>query len=146
MLPPRDERGVIAELLRVAKPGGHIVLVDTDWGSAAVDFSDTPLERRLMHFFATRMRPNGFAGRRLYPLCREFALHEVSIDTFPLVHYRFDETPFNRWLLDTALAAAVLTVPEATAWRDELTQRDHDGRFIATVNMVVVAARTPAAP
>jgi len=144
VLPPSDEHSVIKELLRVTRPGGRIVLADTDWGSASVDCSDTALERRLMNFFALQMRPNGFAGRRLYPLCREFGLNEITVESFALVHHSFDETPFGNWLIDTASKVSFITEREATAWHNEMSERDAEGRFVASVNMVVVSGRKPA--
>ena len=143
VLPPGDEHGVIKELLRVTRPGGRIVLADTDWCSASVDCSDTALERRLMNFFAMQMRPNGFAGRRLYPLCREFGLNEITVESFALLHHRFDETPFGNWLIDTASKVSFITEREATAWHNEMSKRDAEGRFVASVNMVVVLGRKP---
>ncbi|HEY0634459.1 MAG TPA: methyltransferase domain-containing protein [Gammaproteobacteria bacterium] len=143
VLPVEAERGVISELIRVTRPGGRIVLVDADWGSASVDFSDAELERRLMNFFATQMRPNGFAGRRIYALCHELALEDITLDIIPYIHLRFDETPFQDWLIDTALKVSVISRCEASAWRDELMERDADGRFVATVNIVIVSGRVP---
>ena len=92
-----------------------------------------------MNFFAMQMRPNGFAGRRLYPLCREFGLDEITVESMALTHHRFDETPFGTWLIDTALKASVINQNEADAWRNEMVERDANGSFIATVNMVVVS-------
>ena len=144
VLPPEVEQSVMSELMRVTCPGGRIVLVDADWGSASVDFSDLALERRLMHFFATQMRPNGFAGRRLHALCREQGLEEITIDVAPYLQLCFDETPFGDWLIDTALKSSIITRNEAKAWRHELMERDASERFLATVNIVIVAGRTPA--
>lgn len=141
VLPASDELTVMNELLRVTRPGGRIVLADADWGSASVDFSDTALERRLMSFFALQMRPNGFAGRRLYPLCREIGLNDITVESVALVHHRFDETPFGKWLIDTAMKVSLINESEANSWRNELMERDVNGRFIASVNLVVVSGR-----
>lgn len=143
VMAPEHEHAIVNELLRVTKPGGHIVLVDADWGSASVDFSDALLERRLMHLFATQMRPHGFAGRRLYPLCRELGLRDITLDVVAVVQHHLDETPFGTWLIDTAQKAAVMNEREAQLWREELTARSAAGRFYASVNMVVVSGRVP---
>lgn len=140
VLPPEMERGVVAELVRVTKPGGRIVIADTDWGSASVDFSDSALERRLMTFFATRMRPSAFAGRRAAALLRAHAVDGVSVELVPLLQQRLDDTPFGTWLTDTALRERIIDQAEAAAWLDELGVREREGNFFATVTMVVVAA------
>jgi len=143
VLPPDTEQTVVSELVRVTRPDGRIALVDADWGSASVAFSDLALERRLMNFFATQMRPNGFAGRHLYALCREHGLEDLTIDVVPYLQLRFDETPFGDWLVDTALKVSLITHSEASLWRHELMERDASERFLATVNIAIVSARKP---
>lgn len=143
VLPPELEHPVVAELVRVTRPGGRIVMVDADWGSASVDFSDPQLERRLMAFFALQMRPNGFAGRHLHSLCRDHKLDRIRIDIVPMVLQRFCDTPFGDWLVDTALAEGLINKVEAQHWQDELQERDRQQRFLSSVNMVIVSGGKP---
>lgn len=143
VLPPELEQKVMAELVRVTRPGGRIVLADADWSSASVDFSDTRLERRLMEFFALRMRPNGIAGRRLYSLCRDHQLERIRIDIVPMLQQRFSDTPFGDWLVNTATGAGIITSEEAQYWQTELQEREQRQRFHATVNMVIVSGGKP---
>jgi len=143
VLPPELEQAVVAELVRVTRPDGRIVLADADWCSASVDFSDAQLERRLMAFFALQMRPNGFAGRHLHSLCRDHKLDGIRIDVVPMVLQRFCDTPFGDWLVDTALAEGVINKVEAQHWQDELRERDRQQRFLSSVNMVIVSGGKP---
>lgn len=140
VLPPEAEEPVLSEMIRVTRPGGRIVLVDTDWASASVDFSDTTLERRLMEFFALHMRPNGLAGRRLYRLLRERGLEDWRVDVVPMVQHRLADTPFGDWLVSTATSEGVIDEDQGRRWHQELSERDKAQRFHACVNMVVVSA------
>jgi len=130
---------VVSELVRVTKPGGRIVLIDTDWGSASVDFSDSELERRLLAFFATRMRPNGFAGRRLHGLFREHRLEEIRLDTLPFVEQRYEESPLGEWLVTTALRGHIISDHEAGRWREELMTKQQQGCFYSSVTLVIAS-------
>jgi len=141
VLPAALEQTILSELIRVTRPGGRVVLADTDWSSACVDFSDNGLERRLMEFFALHMRPNGFAGRHLWALCRELGLVDLRLDVVPMVQERLEDTPFGNWLIVTARAEGVISEDEALQWVDELKQREQTGRFYACVNMVIASGR-----
>jgi ubiquinone/menaquinone biosynthesis C-methylase UbiE len=57
VLPPASAPKLISEMHRVLKPDGTIVLVDTDWTSVSVNYSDLELERRLTSFFRDHIRP-----------------------------------------------------------------------------------------
>lgn len=141
VLPQTLEQTISKEMVRVTRPGGRVVLVDTDWGSASVDFSDSRLERRLMEFFALHMRPNGFAGRHLPALCREQALEDIRVDLVPMVQRHLSETPFGEWLLETAKDEGAINEREAAHWSDELLEREKQQRFYACVNMVIASGR-----
>lgn len=141
VLPPVHEQQVVAELVRVTRPGGRIVLVDTDWGSASVDFSAAQLERRLMNFFTLQMRPNGLAGRRLHTLCREQGLEALRLDVVPMVIRRVADTPFCEWLTDTALGAGIINEEEARQWREELEARERQNTLYVCANMVVASGK-----
>jgi ubiquinone/menaquinone biosynthesis C-methylase UbiE len=143
VLPPENEKAVVNEMYRVTRPGGRLVLIDTDWGSASIDHSDPQLERRLMHFFALKMRPNGLAGRRLYALCREQRLQDIRVDVVPMVQRRLDDTPFDDWLVNTATEESVINQEEAVRWQKELRQREQQQCFTACVNMVIVSGLKP---
>jgi len=143
VLPPENEKAVVDELYRVTRPNGRVVLVDTDWGSATIDFSDPRLERRLMHFFTLEMRPNGLAGRRLYALCREKQLEDIRVDVVPMIQRRLGDTPFGDWLIDTALSEKLISNDEAARWQGEMQEREQQQCFSACVNMVIVSGRKP---
>jgi len=132
---------VFFEIDRVLKPGGTMVLADADWGSATVNFSDLELERRLINFFATGMRPNGFAGRQLFELLQENAYQEINVDVVPFIARELSETMFGDWLREEALKHEIATREELDNWRAELEIKSSKGTFFASVNMVIVAGR-----
>ena len=70
----------LAEMQRVTRKGGRVVVLDTDWGSMSVDSAHADTERRLANFKAEHSLRNGFAGRRLAALFRELAFSDVSIE------------------------------------------------------------------
>lgn len=139
----RDIAPILAEMYRVTRSGGRWVLIDTDWGSASVDFSDVELERRLLAFFAQRLRPRGFAGRELFNWARSAGMTDVSIELFPIVHAQLSDTPFGPWLMREAQQAGVASSDELARWQAELTARSAANEFFASVTIVMVTATRP---
>jgi ubiquinone/menaquinone biosynthesis C-methylase UbiE len=142
VLPPECESQVVRELRRVTRPGGRVVLLDADWGTGSVDCDDGALERRLFAFFAQRMRPNGFAGRRLFRLVREQGLEDVTVESFGRVHHDLGSTPLQ-WLADTARTDGIINAAEHRAWLDDLRGREARGVLYIQALMVLVTGRVP---
>ncbi|MBN1780847.1 methyltransferase domain-containing protein [bacterium] len=138
---PYDRPTVFQEMVRVTKPGGMIVLADTDWATASVNFENSELERRLMTFFALKMRPNGFAGRQFYQMFMQKHLSEVQIEHFPMVMTDLEETPFGEWLKQEAVLANIATEAEMDLWTRQLSELSKTGQFYSSANMVIVAGR-----
>lgn len=134
-----SEESILGELLRVLKPGGIIVLADTDWATASVDFSDDELERRMIRFFADVCRPNGYAGRRFYRRLKEMGLTQVDVSVIPISMHTFtDEDPLALWLTNEATEKGVISKAEAELWLGELKAKSGRGEYFAVANMNVV--------
>ena len=135
-----DQWQVASELSRILKNRGRLVLVDTDWASASVNFSNAELERRLLNFFAVQLRPNGFAGRQLSELAQQAGLQISVQEITPLYSDNLDQSPFADWLPTEAEKAGICSANEAQLWRTELADRARQGRFYSCVNIVSVCA------
>lgn len=130
---------VLKEMIRVTKKGGMIVLVDTDWGSASLDYKKQELTSRLLDFFANACRPKGFVGREFLGLLKRNGLNTADIKVIPVLTLDFHETPFGKWLTQEALEHGVATQEEMDAWNHDLSEKTDKGEFYSCVNMVLVA-------
>lgn len=140
VLPPKSAPILISEMQRVLKPGGVLVLVDTDWTSVSINYSDLKLERRLTNFFRDYMRPNGLAGRQLLAMTQQGGFTNTEAKVMSIVIRDFDETPFNEWLTTEALKAKVATPCEMEKWCSELSQKSANQAFLFHVGTVLVSA------
>ena len=130
----------MTEMVRVTKPGGWIVVVDPDWGTASVDTTEIETERRLMRFRAEKLMHNGYSGRQLYRLFTQHQLTDIAIEILPicvtdyaLVRYmdRLDQ------IEQAALAASCISHGELLQWRRQLEKADNAGFFFASVCLIV---------
>lgn len=56
-----DPQGAVNEMARILRPGGRVVIIDSDWGTAITRAGDPDVQRRLNEAFIRRL-PNPFAG------------------------------------------------------------------------------------
>ncbi len=115
--------------------------MDTDWTSVSVNFSNLELERRLISFFGSRMRPNGLAGRQLLGMVQQGDFVDVQVKVMSIIIRDFADTPFGDWLTTEATKAKVATPEEMVQWRTELEQKTAQQAFLFHVGTVIVAAK-----
>ncbi|MEA2448323.1 MAG: hypothetical protein QOG63_255 [Thermoleophilaceae bacterium] len=135
----------IAELVRVARPGARIALVEPDIGTWTIDSADRALTRRVLAYFADE-HPGAWAGRRLRGLLigAGAGAVEVRAATSTLTDLAHWERTFRiEQLLDRAVAEGVLEADERAAWWRELETASESGRFFWSVTLFAVAARAP---
>ena len=141
-----DPGGTLKEMVRVTRRGGWIVVLDTDWGTASMDTTETDVERRLMRVHADMAAHNGYAGRQLYRLFKQQDMADVHIE----VHcnwstsYAFTrEATLLSQVERIALEAGVVTEQEVRRLRTQMEQADVQGTFFGCANQMLVAGRKP---
>jgi ubiquinone/menaquinone biosynthesis C-methylase UbiE len=85
----------LAEMVRVSRPGGKVVVFDFDWATLVVDHPDGASTRKVLELMADSLR-NGRIGRRLPGMFEEARLGEVSIAPHTvLMHWPFFQQLFG---------------------------------------------------
>jgi SAM-dependent methyltransferase len=139
-----DPGAALREMIRVARSGGRVVVVDTDWGTRSVDtpVAETGLERRMARVLAERCLANGYSGRRLYGMSLRAGLADVAVDVVPLY-----VTDYGMWRLMSRLeVAGEIAVREGAMTAEEVRRLDEswralqaEGTFFAVTNLVMVS-------
>jgi len=133
---------LIAEMTRVLRPEGRLVLFEIDWDTFAIDGADPELTRRIVRSYSDGVA-NGCVGRALPRLMRDAGF--VDVATIPhAIDVPYD---FFGWVLsghlDAALAAGSFTPEELIAWWDALDEAHARGHFFAAILGFVVAGTKP---
>jgi ubiquinone/menaquinone biosynthesis C-methylase UbiE len=140
----QDPGLAMAEMLRVTKPGGRVVVLDTDHGTWSVDTPYKDIERRITRFKADHFGHNGYAGRQLYRLFRNAGLKEITCE---IVSGYFTDYGLVRFmfLLDevepAALKAGVINENELALWRTSLESAARQGSFFCSESMILAVGK-----
>lgn len=140
-----DPAAALAEMVRVTRPGGRIVVTESDLGSAVVDAPDTELTRTLLATAAEAV-PGGWIGRRLKRLFAQSGLHGIEVRIFNAPSTNLGEWTRRMGIGPAAERAVALGRADALAvdaWRTELQARDAAGRFFAVTSFFMASATRP---
>ncbi|HET6764091.1 MAG TPA: methyltransferase domain-containing protein [Longimicrobiaceae bacterium] len=141
-----DPGRVLAEMVRVTRTDGYVVVMDTDWGTRSVDSPEVDLERRFARVLAETCLVNGYSGRRLLGLARRAGLVELRVDPVPLVitdYGFFSLLSRMEMAADAALRTGALTAAELARLDETWRAMDDAGDFFALTTMVMVTGRKP---
>lgn len=125
---------VLAEMVRVTRPGGRVVALETDFGSL-IDAPHREIRRKLAVWIEDKRIRNGWMGRQLWRLFRETRLVDVEVRPLattitgdPPAYYK-EQT--QEWV-NGATAAGALTPGEAQVYERWLAEAYASGDFFAS--------------
>jgi ubiquinone/menaquinone biosynthesis C-methylase UbiE len=132
----------LAEMVRVARPGGMVVVIEPDLETVIVHLSDHALARKLTAWQCNAVR-NGRIGRQLPELFQQSGL--TAIQMLPTVHYatRLESFESTQRMVTRAEQQNALTAEEALAILRELQERSEQGHYFEFGIFVTLAGRKP---
>lgn len=142
-----DPAPAVAEMIRVTRPDGTVVAIDTDWRTMAIDLGDRRLESVLAGAIA--LRPGASVGGRLRNLLLDAGLDEVeeTAATAVITDWDPDEREAPPGFLPPSVMGDFLAErggisrDEATAFVDAFVDAARRGRLHLSVSMFAVRGR-----
>jgi len=137
-----DPMQTLREMIRVTKPGGRIVISEPDMPGCWVASDDYALSDRIMGQIAKSCAHPYFA-RDLYAAFKDAGLKDVSFQIWPVT--ALDPASVAR-ILDLEgvvrgmYSKGLLTEEEVGRASADLMSRGRDGRFVASVSVMIAGA------
>lgn len=140
----RDVDAALAEIHRVVRPTGRVVIVDTDWDSIVWHSTDRERMNRVLAAWEEHAA-DPYLPRTLVDKLNRAGFYVESQEVIPLFNPGFDPNTYSNRLID--LIAPFVTgrvgidCDEAKSWADELRKVGNDGQYFFSLNRYLFVAK-----
>ncbi len=140
-----DPRRALAEMIRVTKPGGRLLIAEPDHETMVIASPYQDITRRFLAFRSDGLRQGGIA-HQLYALFKEFGLAEVAVEARANVSTDYETAVTFGYArtMRAAQACGVVTEDEAERWIAALETTGRNGRFLSCATTFITTGRKPA--
>lgn len=133
----------LKELARVVKPGGRVLIVDTDWESAVWASNDDDRMRKVIDTWNTHI-PHPQLPRDLKFRMEQAGFKQVSVDVVPLVNTVYDPQTYSVGMMtllgNFAIGRNGITEQEIADWKADARLMGEQQRYFFSLNRYVFIA------
>jgi arsenite methyltransferase len=138
-----DVPTALSEMHRVLRPGGRIVIIETDWRGTVLNSFDDSITRKMLAAWDDAV-PSPNLPVRIRPLMKAQGFSAVSVHAFPIVNTSHTPGDFSTDMLEQfahyAQEQGSVSAAEAKEWLDDLRIKGEDGSYFFCVNRFIFSA------
>jgi ubiquinone/menaquinone biosynthesis C-methylase UbiE len=135
-----DAGRALAEMVRVTRNGGRVVVFDFDWDTLIIDHPDKDTTRTIVRTYSDSIQ-NGWIGRQLPRLFTEQHLEVLSLDPVQVfLRYALAELGFGSHLTQLQ-ANGTLPPGQARQWWGYLQHADEHGTLLVSLTTFIIVGR-----
>lgn len=138
-----DYEKAIAEMYRVLKPGGRVIIMETDWRSTVLHSNDEALTEKIIAAWDAAV-PSPRLPARLRPLLRQAGFASVLINALPVISTACDKGGFSMSMMEqcahSACEQGIITEEKGGEWLAELVELGEKNEYFFCVNRFLFSA------
>ncbi len=128
-----DVAGALREAHRALKPGGRLLVLDTDWDSVVWRSADPERMRRVLSAWDAHLA-DPHLPRRLPGLLKEAGFTSTRTAVLPILNHPYDPDTYSAGIIPV-----IASFVDDAAWADELTGLGED--YFFSLNRYLFVAR-----
>lgn len=141
-----DITKALSEAYRIVKPGGRILILDTNWDSLVINVRNRGRHQKVLAAWEEHLaEPN--LPAKLAPLLKRAGFQITSREVFPLLNTEYQANTYSNMILPMIAKFVVdrqdLTKDDAQAWHDEIKQLNSEDSFFFSLNRYLFQAIRP---